>query len=128
MFQLQVLLLAKMQWEVRQCPEEAVSDTALKPWPRQLIKPGVLSSMLSPCVAGDLLRQRAPGLVPHSYQVRAVPGGRRRQGGTLSFLTIGPHQLTGFVGAMAHSFKACMLDQRKFAALGECCYLAAGCQ
>jgi hypothetical protein len=45
-------MLAKMQWDTRHGPA-APSKTCS------------LTQMVSPCVAGDLLQQVAPGLVPH---------------------------------------------------------------
>jgi hypothetical protein len=99
MFKVQVLMLAKMQWDVRQCPEDAVTDKVRAPWPRKYLTPGVVSSMVSPCVAGDLLRQRAPGLVPHSYtcqQLVTTLAGQRKEAVERRCLNI-PHGSLGHV-------------------------------
>jgi hypothetical protein len=63
LFKLQILLLAKMQWDLRQCPEHS------QPWPVKALTRAV-TRMVSPSVAGDLLQQRAPGLVPHKQSCR----------------------------------------------------------
>jgi hypothetical protein len=69
LFKLHVLLLAKMQWDARQCPERVASLPAEPPWPAKALTRAV-AQMISPCVAGDLLRQRAPGLLPHVRSCR----------------------------------------------------------
>jgi hypothetical protein len=92
MFKLQMLLLAKMQWDVRQCPEDAVTDKVRAPWPGKCLSANVLSHMVSPCLAGDLLQQRAPGLVPHSYPVHTFAG-PRRVGRPRRFFTLPHNQL-----------------------------------
>jgi hypothetical protein len=69
LFKLQVLLLAKMQWDVRQCPGNMSTTRTSCPWPGKALTRAV-PKLRSPCVAGDLLRQRAPVLVPHTYPRR----------------------------------------------------------
>jgi hypothetical protein len=66
MFKLQVVLLAKMQWDVRRHSEDYITDAVHHTWPTPGL-PGAVSQLVSPCVAGDLLQQRAPGLVPYFY-------------------------------------------------------------
>jgi hypothetical protein len=69
LFQLQVLLLAKMQWDARQAPDKMSAPRTPCPWPPKTL-PRALPRLRSPCVAGDLLRQRAPVLVQHTYTCR----------------------------------------------------------
>lgn len=66
MFKLQVLLLSKLQWDVRQHPDDFIEDRVHVTWPTPGL-PRAVSQMVSSCVAGDLLQQRAPGLVPYFY-------------------------------------------------------------
>jgi hypothetical protein len=61
---LQVLMLAKMQWDVRQRPDLMGTIRFTATWSAKTLTRTV-TQLRSPCVAGDLLRQRAPGLVPH---------------------------------------------------------------
>jgi hypothetical protein len=49
---LDLVMLAKVQWDARQCPAIPSKSRAL-------------TQLCSPCVAGEFLKQRAPGLVPH---------------------------------------------------------------
>jgi hypothetical protein len=74
LFKLQMLMLAKMQWDARHCPTHVVSKQCNKPWPSKNLFNAVLQ-LRSPCVAGDLLRQRAPGLVQHTRSRRRPEAG-----------------------------------------------------
>jgi hypothetical protein len=69
LFKLQLLLLAKMQWDVRQAPDNMSAPRTPCPWPAKTLS-RALPQLRSPCVAGDLLRQRAPVLVQHTYYRR----------------------------------------------------------
>jgi hypothetical protein len=74
---LQVLMLAKMQWDARECPDHIASIKFQPPWPAEALKRAV-PQLRSPSVAGQLLRQRAPGLVPHTRTMKhpeRIPGG-----------------------------------------------------
>jgi hypothetical protein len=74
LLKLQILLLAKMQWDVRQRPDLYVIE------PKDLTKPLIpckaltrgVTLLRSPCVAGDLLRQQAPGLLTHTRPKRRL--------------------------------------------------------
>jgi hypothetical protein len=125
MFRLKVLLLAKMHWDMRQCPElmniflEAAAEV---PPPEALAR--AVRRMVSPCVAGDLLRQRAPGLLPHKRRCkRQVPtrNGRRREvvEETLATTLGSPVQLGDFLFSISSFLKACKHDGRVFDAIGE---------
>jgi hypothetical protein len=127
-FKLQVLLLAKMQWDVRQRPDDAITNKVVYPWPRKVLRAGVLSNMVSPCVAGDLLQQRAPGLVPHSYtchrMVRTL-GGRRREPVERRFATLAYDQLGHHLSGISGSVRVYQEDKQTFQAVGEHCDLTA---
>jgi hypothetical protein len=72
LLKLHMLRLAKMQWDVRQCPARlATAAAADPPWPSKAVARAV-PKLRSPCVAGDLLQQRAPGLVPHVRSCRRL--------------------------------------------------------
>jgi hypothetical protein len=99
---LQVLLLAKMQWDVRQHPEEHGKGKVHSTWRPIKNLPEAVCNMVSPCVAGDLLQQRVPGLVPHTYackQLIHTPAGVQRPPGVMAvaveacYPIIGPYNL-----------------------------------
>jgi hypothetical protein len=124
LFQLQMLLLAKMQWDVRHGP----SHTAQPQHPDALpAKPlaRALRHMVSPCVAGDLLQQRAPGLVPHGYQARTpvvfgqgqvVEGVRK-----VPFDVIAARDFSDMLIVPCRPLRACIQDECVFDTLGERC-------
>jgi hypothetical protein len=91
--------MAKMQWDARQCPEHVATIRYNTPWPAKALTRAV-TQMISPCVAGDLLRQRAPGLMPH---VRPRPlsshASGRRHGKVAEecLCCVGPVQLDNFL-------------------------------
>jgi hypothetical protein len=79
LFKLQVLMLAKSQWDARHSPKHLFALRLGVPWPKEALTRAV-TQMGSPCVAGDLLRQRAPGLVAHgrsNRRLREAAGGLR---------------------------------------------------
>jgi hypothetical protein len=121
MFQLELLLLAKVQWDVRQCPDVSTWATDAQPWPAQAVARGV-PLMVSPCVAGELLQQRAPQLLPHVRRCkRQLPAGsRQRQVVTEEGLvTLAPFQLGILLQSMSQCLLACSLEDRVFATIGE---------
>jgi hypothetical protein len=126
MFKLQVLLLAKMQWDLRQSPA-VVSTSAAPPAPASLPQDlaRVVPHMVSPCVAGDLLRQRAPGLLQNKRRCKRKVanrnGGRRREMVEESLTAVvSTPQLSDFSFSMSCCLKACKKDNRVFDVVGGC--------
>jgi hypothetical protein len=123
LFKLNMLLLAKMQWDVRQCPEVAVTTAVMDPWPAKVLRPGIMSQMVSPCVAGDLLQQRAPGLVPHAYVRKRLAGTPSRPLWAVVEQRIPnlAHDLLGdFLVVSSRTFRACIQDDTKLDIIGKC--------
>jgi hypothetical protein len=77
-FKLQVLLLAKLQWDVRHGPARPAQPRDRSGWSAQPLA-RALRHMVSPCVAGDLLQQRAPGLGPHICKAHTPMVNRQRR-------------------------------------------------
>jgi hypothetical protein len=68
---------AKMLWDARLRLVHVASIKFQPPWPAAALTRAV-TQMYSPCVADDLLRQRAPGLAPHTRTIKhpaLVPAG-----------------------------------------------------
>jgi hypothetical protein len=123
LFQLQVLLLAKMQWDERHGPSRASQHPDALP-AKALAR--ALRQMVSPCVAGDLLQQRAPGLVPHGYKTRA-PVVVRSTGQVLEgvveqpFDIIAARDFSDMLIVPCRPLRACLQDGLLFDAMGEHC-------
>jgi hypothetical protein len=118
LFKLQILLLAKMQWDVRQAPDE-MSSTHL-PWPANALA-RALPLLRSPCVAGDLLRQRAPGLVPHvqyGQHLQQTQEGERWVVVKQILCTVPPHMVAGSL-TKVHQDWLCYEDAQDKPVAGE---------
>jgi hypothetical protein len=75
LLKLKFLLLSKLLWDARQSPGHVASFDFHTPWPAKALHRAV-KQLCSPCVAGDLLRQRAPALVPHFHSFQKLSQGR----------------------------------------------------
>jgi hypothetical protein len=122
LFKLQVLLLAKMQWDVRHGPARASHPQDTAAWPAKPLA-RALRHMVSPCVAGDLLQQCAPGLVPHGYKTQTFV---KQQGQVLNhgvaeqpYDVIGACDLSTYLVGVCHPMRACLQDGMPFEAIGE---------
>jgi hypothetical protein len=124
MLKLHLLLLAKLQWDMRQCPDAvqvATPNTEEEARLRTALARAV-PGMVSPCVAGDLLQQRAPGLLPHRRRCkRQLPtrNGRRREVVEESIIKQPSTLLSSFLNSVNCCRLACRHDGRTFDALGE---------
>jgi hypothetical protein len=117
-FKLQVLLLAKMQWDVRQHPDQVPS---YNPWPAKALARAV-RQMVSPCVAGELLQQRAPGLLPFSRPCRRLlqaPRGQRWEVEQFRLPLVSPVHLGQNLQNVSHGLKAALADGAKFDVIGR---------
>jgi hypothetical protein len=120
LFKLQVLLLAKMQWDVRQCPEDMSASTTPYPWPSRALTRAV-PKLRSPCVAGDLLRQRAPALLQHTYPYRhcqQTPWGQRTEVVEVRWCIVPPN-MVGVSLDKVHRVWQCYMDVRDRPVPGE---------
>jgi hypothetical protein len=99
---LQLLLLSKLQWDVRQSPDLVASKEFTARWPAKALQRAV-KEMCSPCVGGHLLQQRAPALVPHVYSLGQMSQGRNgvELHGGAYVRGISAAQLTHFLGNMS---------------------------
>jgi len=113
-----------MQWDVRHGPSRAAQPQHPDALPAKPLA-RALRHMVSPCVAGDLLQQRAPGLVPHGYQARtaAVTGRGEVLEGVIErpFDITSAQDLSDMLIVPCRSLRACMQDERVFDAMGEHC-------
>jgi hypothetical protein len=125
LFKLQVLMLAKLQWDVRQLRRPPPQPRHLAAWPAKPLARAV-RHMVSPCVAGDLLQQRAPGLVPHVCKTRALVVKQRgqlagRKEAERAFDTMQARLFSEFLVTVGRSMRAFLKDGVPFAAMGENC-------
>jgi hypothetical protein len=114
MFKLQVLLLAKMQWDVVQRPDQAVRpQNGAVPWPAAALTKA-LRMLRSPYVAGDLLQQRAPGLLAHTFKgsgpLGRSPSGVRWMAKEVRFSVIPVSSLAGAIGMTARAMLSSHAD------------------
>jgi hypothetical protein len=126
MLKLQLLHLAKMQWDLRQGPAAASAspeDDSEQARDSKALERAV-PRMASPCVAGELLQQRAPGLLPHTRRCkRQVPNrngsGRRREVVEETLIKLSQTHLVNCLAAVSYYQRACQHDGRVFSPLGE---------
>lgn len=127
LFKLQVLVLAKLQWDVRQRPEQAArAQQGHSSWPAAKPLTRAVRQLRSPCVAGDVLRQRAPGLVAHTIKVRSLSadlGRLRWLVSEESFPVVPPGVLGTTLDLTSRSVRGCILDKKAFDSMGESCSL-----
>jgi hypothetical protein len=123
LFKLAVLLLAKTQWDARQQPDKAAKSPFVGDpmWPAKALAKAV-RQVVSPCMAGDLLQQRAPGLVPHAHKVRRLTAslaGMRWEVVEQPLSAIPGYGIRRLLSVAAETVRACVLDQIKFNDIGE---------
>jgi hypothetical protein len=122
LFKLQVLVMAKKQWDVRQQPEQVAAAKETNPWPPAKLLTRAVRQLRSPCVAGDLLQQRAPGLVPHTIQVRGLSAGMDGLRWVVKqdrFPCIPAPVFGRTLYDTSLPVRACMLEKKTFDAIGE---------
>jgi hypothetical protein len=120
-FKLAVLLLAKVLWDTRQRPAQAARSLAGSPlWPAKPLT-RALRHMASPCVAGDLLQQRAPRLVPHVHRARSIMhslAGTRWEVTEQPMSAIPGYGVGSLLSAAAGPVRTCVSDNVKFGEVG----------
>jgi hypothetical protein len=125
-FKLKVLMLAKLQWDTRHGPPPAPHSEHSQctcHWPAQPLA-RALQDMISPCVAGDLLQQRAPGLLPHVCVTHIpmvdpqhlVVG---KQQAEQPFHTIKAHQFSSYLAELGRPMRAFLMDGAPFTVVGK---------
>jgi hypothetical protein len=111
LLKLQIIMLAKMQWDARQRPDLCASAPT-HPWPSKALRRAV-PQLRSSCVAGDLLQQRAPGLLTHArLKTRLVEAhsGRRWEEVEDSLCQVSPKTLGTILDRMSHLLGAVALS------------------
>jgi hypothetical protein len=116
LFKLQVVLLAKTLWDARQCPTHVATMRFAPPWPAALTR--AVTQLCSPCVAGDLLRQRAPGLLPHVRPSKQA-GSEQTMRSADMLRSVAPAQLGWRTQMLQSCYIAAAGEQRTLDATGE---------